>query len=101
MTAHLLHRNVCPASILVTRRGTWKLAGLEFAGTVLSIRFFLFLFVSKFDEHPAEGFLLNLCLLFWWCRIEDDEFCLFEEDRYIAAAFFLVLFEGDEQVLFL
>jgi len=31
MTAHLLHRNVCPASILITRRGTWKLAGLEFA----------------------------------------------------------------------
>ncbi|KAI9550555.1 hypothetical protein GHT06_005057 [Daphnia sinensis] len=31
MTAHLLHRNVCPGSVLVTRRGTWKLAGLEFA----------------------------------------------------------------------
>jgi hypothetical protein len=44
MTAHLLHRNVCPGSVLVTRRGTWKLAGLEFAGTVVLGLVFLFLF---------------------------------------------------------
>ncbi|OAD59552.1 SCY1-like protein 2 [Eufriesea mexicana] len=25
-----LHRNVCPASIIITKRGTWKLSGLEF-----------------------------------------------------------------------
>ncbi|KAG5885655.1 hypothetical protein JTB14_037506 [Gonioctena quinquepunctata] len=31
-SGHVLHRNVCPASILVTNRGTWKLAGLEFTG---------------------------------------------------------------------
>ncbi|CAH2005342.1 unnamed protein product [Acanthoscelides obtectus] len=29
-SGHVLHRNVCPASVLVTKRGTWKLAGLEF-----------------------------------------------------------------------
>ncbi|XP_076331085.1 SCY1-like protein 2 [Tachypleus tridentatus] len=26
----LIHRNVCPQSVIVNRRGTWKLAGLEF-----------------------------------------------------------------------
>ncbi|XP_059477064.1 SCY1-like protein 2 isoform X2 [Neocloeon triangulifer] len=29
-SGHVLHRNVCPASILVTKKGTWKLGGLEF-----------------------------------------------------------------------
>ncbi|CAL8102037.1 unnamed protein product [Orchesella dallaii] len=29
-TGKILHRNVNPSSILVTKRGTWKLAGLEF-----------------------------------------------------------------------
>ncbi|CAG7727444.1 unnamed protein product [Allacma fusca] len=29
-SGRVLHRNVCPSSILVTKRGTWKLAGLEF-----------------------------------------------------------------------
>jgi len=31
-SGHVLHRNVCPASILVTKKGTWKLGGLEFTG---------------------------------------------------------------------
>ncbi|XP_039287433.1 SCY1-like protein 2 [Nilaparvata lugens] len=31
-SGHVLHRNVCPSSILVTKKGTWKLAGLEFTG---------------------------------------------------------------------
>ncbi|XP_067126202.1 SCY1-like protein 2 isoform X1 [Centruroides vittatus] len=26
----LIHRNICPQSILINKRGTWKLAGLEF-----------------------------------------------------------------------
>ncbi|XP_043248550.1 SCY1-like protein 2 [Colletes gigas] len=26
----ILHRNICPASIIITKRGTWKLSGLEF-----------------------------------------------------------------------
>ncbi|KAF7988483.1 hypothetical protein HCN44_001056 [Aphidius gifuensis] len=26
----VIHRNVCPASIIVTKKGTWKLSGLEF-----------------------------------------------------------------------
>ncbi|KAK2720262.1 SCY1-like protein 2 isoform X2 [Artemia franciscana] len=30
-TARTQHRNICPSSILVTRKGTWKLAGLEFS----------------------------------------------------------------------
>ncbi|XP_054274945.1 SCY1-like protein 2 isoform X2 [Macrosteles quadrilineatus] len=29
-SGHVLHRNVCPASILVNKKGTWKLGGLEF-----------------------------------------------------------------------
>ncbi|CAK9798389.1 SCY1-like protein 2 [Anthophora quadrimaculata] len=29
-TYKILHRNVCPASIIITKRGTWKLSGLEF-----------------------------------------------------------------------
>lgn len=32
-TSHQMHRNVCPQVIIVTKRGTWKLFGLEFAGT--------------------------------------------------------------------
>lgn len=31
-SGHIIHRNVCPSSILVTTKGTWKLAGLEFSG---------------------------------------------------------------------
>lgn len=31
-SGHVIHRNVCPSSILVTKKGTWKLAGLEFIG---------------------------------------------------------------------
>ncbi|XP_049813575.1 SCY1-like protein 2 [Schistocerca nitens] len=33
-SGHVLHRNVCPSSILVTKKGTWKLAGLEFTDRV-------------------------------------------------------------------
>ncbi|CAD1473453.1 unnamed protein product, partial [Heterotrigona itama] len=29
-TCKVLHRNVCPASVIITKRGTWKLSGLEF-----------------------------------------------------------------------
>ncbi|XP_055689243.1 SCY1-like protein 2 isoform X3 [Lutzomyia longipalpis] len=29
-SGHVIHKNVCPSSILVTKKGTWKLAGLEF-----------------------------------------------------------------------
>ncbi|XP_017884466.1 SCY1-like protein 2 isoform X2 [Ceratina calcarata] len=29
-TSKVIHRNICPASIIITKRGTWKLAGLEF-----------------------------------------------------------------------
>ncbi|XP_031348162.1 SCY1-like protein 2 isoform X2 [Photinus pyralis] len=36
-SGHVLHRNVCPASILVTKKGTWKLAGLEFTDRVNDI----------------------------------------------------------------
>lgn len=43
----MLHRNVCPASILVTKKGTWKLAGLEFTGK-LSVYF-------KGDEGGIES----------------------------------------------
>ncbi|XP_049828871.1 SCY1-like protein 2 [Schistocerca gregaria] len=33
-SGHVLHRNVCPSSILVTKKGTWKLGGLEFTDRV-------------------------------------------------------------------
>uniref|UniRef100_T1IJ62 Protein kinase domain-containing protein n=1 Tax=Strigamia maritima TaxID=126957 RepID=T1IJ62_STRMM len=29
-SSQLIHRNICPQSILINKRGTWKLAGLEF-----------------------------------------------------------------------
>lgn len=41
---HVIHKNVCPSSILVTKKGTWKLAGLEFIGKMkilLKTNFFL------------------------------------------------------------
>lgn len=31
-SCHVIHRNVTPASVFVTKRGTWKLGGLEFTG---------------------------------------------------------------------
>ena len=27
----IIHRNVCPSSVIVNKKGTWKLAGLEFS----------------------------------------------------------------------
>ncbi|XP_042886446.1 SCY1-like protein 2, partial [Penaeus japonicus] len=33
-SCHVIHRNVTPASVFVTKRGTWKLAGLEFTEKV-------------------------------------------------------------------
>ncbi|XP_076248315.1 SCY1-like protein bma isoform X2 [Calliopsis andreniformis] len=38
-TLKVLHRNICPASIIITKRGTWKLSGLEF--------------IEKVDEVPV------------------------------------------------
>lgn len=29
-SGQIIHKNVCPSSILVTKKGTWKLAGFEF-----------------------------------------------------------------------
>ena len=29
---HYMHRNVCPSSIIITKKGTWKLFGFEFLG---------------------------------------------------------------------
>ena len=31
-SGQVIHKNVCPSSILITKRGTWKLAGFEFIG---------------------------------------------------------------------
>ena len=44
-TEQMLHVNVCPASIIVTKRGMWKLAGLGFVektkeGKVMILRTF-------------------------------------------------------------
>ncbi|KAK2586480.1 hypothetical protein KPH14_010749 [Odynerus spinipes] len=33
----ILHRNVCPSNIIITKRGTWKLAGFEFAENINEI----------------------------------------------------------------
>lgn len=33
-SGHVIHRNICPSSILITKKGTWKLAGLEFIGKI-------------------------------------------------------------------
>lgn len=29
-SGQVIHKNVCPSSILITKKGTWKLAGFEF-----------------------------------------------------------------------
>ncbi|EDW30916.1 GL12542 [Drosophila persimilis] len=29
-SGHVIHRNVCPSSVLITKRGIWKLAGMEY-----------------------------------------------------------------------
>ncbi|XP_052746723.1 SCY1-like protein 2 [Bicyclus anynana] len=34
-TSNQIHRNVCPQIIIVTKRGTWKLFGLEFAENII------------------------------------------------------------------
>ncbi|XP_052752631.1 SCY1-like protein 2 isoform X2 [Galleria mellonella] len=34
-TTHQIHRNVCPQVIIVTKRGTWKLFGLEFIENIV------------------------------------------------------------------
>lgn len=47
-SGHIIHRNVCPSSILVTKKGTWKLAGLEFTGEFVEI-YFPFMFASKIE----------------------------------------------------
>lgn len=31
-SCQVMHRNVCPSSIIITKRGTWKLCGFEFVG---------------------------------------------------------------------
>ncbi|XP_069364742.1 SCY1-like protein 2 isoform X2 [Maniola hyperantus] len=33
--SHQIHRNLCPQVIMVTRRGTWKLFGLEFVENII------------------------------------------------------------------
>ncbi|XP_069166584.1 SCY1-like protein 2 [Procambarus clarkii] len=33
-SCHVIHRNITPASVFVTKRGTWKLGGLEFTEKV-------------------------------------------------------------------
>ena len=35
-SGHVIHRNVCPNSVVVTKRGVWKLAGMEFLGEFLN-----------------------------------------------------------------
>ncbi|XP_024936571.1 SCY1-like protein 2 isoform X2 [Cephus cinctus] len=36
-SGHVLHRNVCPSSIIITKKGTWKLSGLDFIERVSEI----------------------------------------------------------------
>ena len=44
-TEQMIHRNVCPQSVLVTRRGNWKLAGLGFAERVKDGKVSILVFV--------------------------------------------------------
>lgn len=30
-SGRVIHRGICPQSVIVNKKGTWKLAGLEFA----------------------------------------------------------------------
>ncbi|XP_054734501.1 uncharacterized protein LOC129241981 [Anastrepha obliqua] len=66
-SGHVIHRNVCPSSILVTKRGTWKLAGLEFIGIEQYI--LLYLLVEEYrlnatgSRLPAQRHTQNLLYL--------------------------------------
>ena len=60
MTAHLIHRNVCPASVLITRRGTWKLAGLEFAGNAIYSRVHTLYAAARFSRGIRSFFQRTL-----------------------------------------
>lgn len=56
-SGHVLHRNVCPASILVTKKGTWKLAGLEFTGMMRMC------YNRHFYQHQRESIMYECKLL--------------------------------------
>lgn len=50
-TMQLIHRNVCPSNIVITKRGTWKLFGFELVGTLY------FFFITRPLIHQNIGLL--------------------------------------------
>jgi len=51
-TEHIVHMNLCPQSIIITKRGMWKLAGFGFAECpdngsmkVLNVNLFLHIYL--------------------------------------------------------
>lgn len=55
----MIHKNVCPSSILVTKKGTWKLAGLEFIGKIKKYifnqnKFFLLTNIKSINSEKAN-----------------------------------------------
>lgn len=44
---HIVHMNICPQSIVVTRRGMWKLTGFTFA------------------LRPSDGASLTVGVVYW------------------------------------
>ena len=62
-----LHNNVCPASILINKRGMWKLGGMSFSvksrdGKVSRMRQFVFIFFCGYSS-PFCGALVCYFLL--------------------------------------
>lgn len=59
-SGQVIHKNVCPSSILVTKKGTWKLAGFEFIGKattyffILAFRFFTWFDKRSYIPNPRE-----------------------------------------------
>lgn len=100
-TKHVIHKNVCPSSILVTKKGTWKLAGLEFMGkhkvTKLNegAKRKLFLRKRKYMKIPLWGEhfhlssfseIVNVRIYFFISRLL---FCHFVYTLWVIVLFFI------------
>ncbi|KRY51312.1 SCY1-like protein 2 [Trichinella britovi] len=60
--AHILHNNICPESIMITKRGCWKLAGFEFCSSCKSSSDQQIEFLDSSDVKCLER-LENMCQL--------------------------------------
>lgn len=72
-SGQVIHKNVCPSSILITKRGTWKLAGFEFIGKCLRCglklhgnisKLKIFCYATDTSSHVTDTLSAHSCSLF-------------------------------------